>query len=248
MTAINAILKRDRAIMMTDAALYSPSGDIIGFGQKAFAIPSLKAAIAVRGAQKVAALLAMEMAMVYKSFDHLLADAEDDLRKFCDASFMHLSDLGMSDIDIVVVGWSDAANCAKGCSYNTVTDEFELIDGWEISPFPADERENLRAVGAVAELHWTESTFDPIRHGIPYMEAQRRLLCDVNGRLTRIVGGHILLTEITREGVFQRVIHHWDDEIGQPISPAAFVPPSPSTMSRQQRRAMERQQRKSNVN
>src|SRR5690606_2085926 len=41
MTAINVFLKADKAIMMTDGALYNLAGEIVGFGPKALALPTM---------------------------------------------------------------------------------------------------------------------------------------------------------------------------------------------------------------
>jgi hypothetical protein len=37
-----------------------------------------------------------------------------------------------------------------------------------------------------------------------------------------LVGGHITLTEVSKDGVSQRVVHRWADEPGVPIEPEPF--------------------------
>ncbi|HEV7417679.1 MAG TPA: hypothetical protein VGN98_16095 [Tianweitania sediminis] len=255
MTAINAVLKRDRAILMTDASLYDPDGTVVAFGMKAVAIPNLKAAIAVRGAQKVAALLAMEMACTYRDFDHLLERAPDDMPRFYDSVILHLADIGMQNIDVLIVGWSDQDRTAKGFAFTSQPedgdDECEELDSWALAPWPSDdERENLQAIGARPEFNWTAESFDPIRHGIPIMEAQRRMRIvpgdpEAGAEPIHIVGGNILLTEVTADGITQRIVHRWEDDCpGEPIRPAAFSAAQPQTLSRQQRRALERSMKK----
>ena len=249
MTAINVFLRRDRAIMMTDASLYTPQGVVVGFGQKAVAIPSLRAVLACRGNQKVTALLAMELAAAYSSFDEMAENAAGHLRHYHDLHLMELAQLGLQDINIVVAGWSGGADAPAGFYYDSTSDAFDMIDGYAAGPLPdEDEDANLHAIGCEIDVDVSPAAFDPVRHGIPFMEAQRRMQIEISdvAEPMSIVGGHILLSEVTREGVSQRIIHRWDDEIGEPIVPAPFVAPATSTMTRQQRRAMERQQRKAN--
>lgn len=243
MTAINVFLRRDRAIMMTDASLYTPQGVIVGFGQKAVAMPNMRAVIACRGSQKVTALLAMEMSAVYQGYDELFHNAERDLRAYHDQHLMELSRLGLQEINIVVAGWSASKNAPAGFYFDSSTDTFEEIDGYVAGPLP-DEAEdaNLHAIRCEIDVDVDPAAFDPVRHGIPFMEAQRRMkleISDVSEPMS-IVGGHILLTEVSRDSVSQRVIHRWNDEIGMPIEPAEFVPPPPVPMNRHQRRALAR--------
>lgn len=250
MTAINVFLRRDRAIMLTDASLYTPQGLVVRFGQKAVAMPHLRSVIACRGSQMVTALLAMGLAATYSSFDEMANHAAADLPRYHDQHLMDLARLGLQDINIVVAGWSESADAPSGFYYDSTTDAFEMIDGYVSGPvLDEEENANLHAIGCEIDVDVSPAAFDPIRHGIPFMEAQRRMqieISDVSEPMS-VVGGHILLSEVTRDGVSQRVIHHWDDEIGEPISPAPFVAQATSTMSRQQRRAMERQQRKSHA-
>jgi len=247
MTAINVFLRRDRAIMMTDAAMYTPQGVIVGFGQKAVAMPRQRAVIACRGAQKVTALLAMELSITYPSFDAMAENAEADLRTYHEQHLMELAALGMQDINVVVAGWSDRINGPAGFYYDSTVDVFGMVDGFVGGPLINDEElDNLHSIECEIDVDVAVADFDPIRHGIPFMEAQRRMRIEVSDIADpiSIVGGHILLTDVTRDGVSQRVIHEWPDEVGAPIEPVPFKATPPVGLSRQQRRAMEREARK----
>ena len=256
MTAINAVLKPDRAVILTDGLAYNQHGLILGECQKTVAMPTLKAAIAVRGAQKIAAILAMELTFRCPNFDSLLDQAEEFFAGFTDRMLALLQfgtdeDLSaLGDAQIVVVGWSDRRKEAVGFYYLTDQPEpFGWIEDYAFSPVPSDEEDaNLKSVGAEIEVSYSPKAFNPIRHGIPLMEAQRRMKIDPPGlnldEPISIVGGHVLVTECTTEGVSQRVIHRWNDEPGEMVIPEPFGASSQSGLSRQQRRALERQANK----
>lgn len=229
MTAINVVLRRDSAVMMTDAAIYSPQGLVLGFGQKAVAIPGMKAVVAVRGAQKITALLAMEMSVTFRSIDQLIAAGDT----YFDAIMELIADTlpeGLEEAQIVVAGWSDAQDRAVGCIYCTSDDDgetFRLIDNYAFAPLP-DENEfrRLRMQRAEIEHSYRPSEFDPIRHGIPLLEAQRRMkiipiAADMEEAIS-IVGGNVLLTEVDRDGVSQRIVHEWPDVASENIAPEPF--------------------------
>ncbi|WP_427024853.1 hypothetical protein ACP4J4_02640 [Aureimonas ureilytica] len=264
MTAINVFVRPDRAFLMTDGAFYLPDGHIVGFGNKAMPIPNLNAAIAVRGLQKVVAEFAFDFSIRYRNFDDLAARLQDDLSEWQDLRARDAGYTAWSDVDLYVVGWSDDEQRMKALNFMTraggtdyAVGEVEEIGEFTVGPYPSDEEwfVNLRSLGASLEGDDAVRRFDPIRHGIPIMEAQRRMMVDpaeMGSAFTgttpiSLVGGHITLTEVSKDGVSQRVVYRWADEPGVPIKPAAFVAPSrirptpPSNLSRQQRRAWERQ-------
>jgi hypothetical protein len=61
-----------------------------------------------------------------------------------------------------------------------------------------------------------------------------------------VVGGHIDYTVVSATGVTTRRIHSWPDRIGEPVQRGNVVPMA-AGMSRQQRRAAEREARKTRV-
>jgi len=251
MTAINVFLRRDRAIMMTDATVYPRNGEVIGMGTKAFPMPKINAVLAARGAQRAAMDLAFKMSMIYDDYDHMAAKAARDLARWHEEAVVSLAHEVQQDIQVVVAGWSERLRRPAGFLYDSSGDgEFAHMDELDDVQAPAlddIEEARLRSIGCEPGVHFTTATFDPVKHGIPLMEAQRRMkivIPDIAGNQSiHIVGGHILLSEVSRNGISQRVIHQWPDEPGELIRPAAFEQPVTAAMSRQQRRAMERQKR-----
>ncbi|MET5021554.1 hypothetical protein AAHH78_43230, partial [Burkholderia pseudomallei] len=49
MTAINALVRRDRVHLVTDGAVYQPDGAVIGSMQKAYILAQADAVLAYRG-------------------------------------------------------------------------------------------------------------------------------------------------------------------------------------------------------
>lgn len=142
-----------------------------------------------------------------------------------------------------------------------------LADGDVINP-DAFELQELTApvVFAPTVLHEkrAEAGFDEYANERDYptmlghmrklLELQRREVGNWDGVEFHAVGGYATIATVTKDGIEQSVFHRWpEDKIGELIQPGpldfgakATVTPISSTagMSRQQRRYMERQQRK----
>lgn len=248
MTAINAILQRHRGVLFTDGSIYTAQGTIVGFGDKAIAMPSLKAVIACRGNQKATGLLAMQFTVNYATYDDMIERVGDDLRDWHDDIVMHLGQYGFQDVEFVAVGWSDKQRRPVGFIYESKSGISETFDEISLSPMP--EIETLKALALRGCNIAHVDRLDPVKHGIQIMEAQRgmKIMISDLAEEMHIVGGHIVATEITRDGISQRVIHRWVDEIGEPIQPSRDEPQPAATttipglpMNRQQRRAAERE-------
>lgn len=262
MTAINIFLRRDRAVLMTDGAFYLPDGQIIGFGNKALPIPNLNAAIAVRGLQKVVADFALDFSIRYQSFDDMVDRVGDDLSEWQDTRERDAGYTSWADVDLYLVGWSDREERPRAFNFQTrdtgneyAVGEVEEVEGFTVGPYPEPKEwfVNLRSIGVDLCPDDAMRRFDPIRHGLPIMEAQRRMMVDpseMGSAFTgtvpmSLVGGHVTVTEITKGGISQRTVHRWNDGVGVPIAPEPFVmekraEPAPAGMSRQQRRAFEK--------
>ena len=83
-----------------------------------------------------------------------------------------------------------------------------------IISMPPPSREDFRAAGY--DLRADLEKVDPESYLLHCMEIQRRKRFD--GR--HVVGGHAVLTTVTRDGVAQRAVHSWpEDRAGKPIKP-----------------------------
>lgn len=232
MTAINIYLQQSRGILMTDALFIdmADTGRPVGFSEKCVAVPGQRMAVAARGDERVPKGVAFDIALLYEGIDSLIADEGQGVRDSYQTFLRSGLGVTVADVDVMIVGWSDIEDRPRGCylAYRAngwSFDEFDHADGFGYPDLPDIEFDRLAAAGLSPEIHYNNSTFDPIYHGVPLMEAQRRTpapLPSANGKPVFSIGGHILLTEVTRDGVTQTVIHEWPDKWGVPIRPAPY--------------------------
>jgi hypothetical protein len=225
--------------MLTDASIYQPDGTIVAFEEKAFPVASWNGAISGRGNCWWATVLTIAEAQ--GSFDAFVAQSAPIIEREHKAAITRGELHGQTMIEVHVVGWSEREDRAKGYvlqSPNGLEDEFSRPryvwcdhDDGEGGMFRCHQetiRENwiLHRQGAEPGEDYDAGSFDPVRHGIPLMEMQRRGRADARlGPFAgmHVIGGHILLTVVDREGTRQGVIHEWPDVVGEPIRPAPLV-------------------------
>ncbi|WP_082557910.1 hypothetical protein [Methylobacterium sp. Leaf361] len=249
MSAVNVICGSRRACVLTDASLYDAAGTIVGFELKAFAIESWTGVITGRG-NWWGPTFVRTLAETFASFDEFLTRSASAIEREHRAA-MAAGDLaGQTLIEVHAVGWSERRDRPEAYvlrSPSAFLDVDELPYVWRsledeggtfhCAHLNAGELWNLHRQGAEPDVDWTVETFDPVRHGIPLMEFQRRQPSDeragpgVAGK--HVIGGALWLTVINREGVRQGVIREWPDQVGAPIRPEPLdvaalpkVPPS----------------------
>lgn len=252
MTAINIIRQQHRISILTDTALYDREGVVHAFGQKAATIPHLKVAIATRGAAILPGLMAACLGMRFATFDALVEDGGPAVESLYNEFFALISGGGETELDLYIAGWSEARKQPE--VYELYSEFSPSLDGrtaWTFYPLEdgafimAPDPEEL--ADHVFRPGWTVERLDPISDGLAIMEAQRQFTGGAtsheDGNL-HLIGGAAVLTEIKEDGITQRVIRRWNDQIGEKINPEpAAVPETVVHLSRQQRRAMERAQR-----
>lgn len=238
MTAINAFLRRERGFLMTDGAFYDETGMPLGFGSKVFAIPNLNAVIAARGFAGICPLIAPNLSVRFASFDEMVENVEPDLVRFADENAQHLEAVGFPDFELHIMGWSEKHRRPRHFMFGTREQEdedddppFTLVenDSYVVAP-PITDDERFRVLPQLGVFlgmpEFTEdmkTKFDPVLHGVPIMQAQRRSLDTFVGRdgdnVLCSVGGHIAVAEVGPDGVSQRILHRWPDVAGQPATP-----------------------------
>ena len=234
MSVANVIVSSQRACLLTDSSLYDADGTIIAFEPKAYPIDSWNGAITGRG-NWWGVTFARDLAEAYGSFDEFLAKSAPAIdrahRMALAAEALH----GQSLIEVSVIGWSEQRDRAEAYllqspnnlrgdipwyTWVSLNDEDENIHFHGIS---TRARWQLHRQGAEPDVDFTAETFDPIRHGLPLIEAQRRspgnetLGEGMGGRY--LIGGELWLTVVDRKGVRQGIIHSWPDKVGEPIRP-----------------------------
>ncbi|MDP4022343.1 hypothetical protein Q8W71_06890 [Methylobacterium sp. NEAU 140] len=252
MSAVNVICGSRRACVLTDASLYDGSGTIVAFALKAHAVDSWNGVITGRGANW-GSLYAAELAETFGSFDEFVsrsAPVIETAHRAALAEWMSSDVKGQSFIEVHVIGWSERRDRPEAyvlCSPSAFLDAEEPTYVWRsleeeggifhCAHLNGGEMWQLHRQSAEEGVDWTVETFDPVRHGIPLMEAQRRQPADTRAGEgaagKHVIGGELWLTVVDREGVRQGVIHEWPDRVGEPIRPAPLdegslpkVPPS----------------------
>lgn len=247
MTAMNVILGSTKAFVLSDSVMYRSNGVIDSFGLKTV-VATGGAAIAVRGDYRLAPALAEAFEDAYSSIDDVMIDECRNLCERYDQTVEEFGDGTPAHAQFTITGWSEDEGKPIGVIV-TLDDEgwsFSRIDGGLCAPLPgATELSQLGLLGLAPGEDWQPDDFDPMKHGVPMLEAQRRMKLTISPTSGKVhaVGGDVTLTTVTEDGITQEVIHRWDDQIGSRIEAASFVRPVVEGMNRQQRRAIERANR-----
>jgi hypothetical protein len=244
MTAINIIRQRYRVSILTDGAGYTSDGTLQGHLTKCMTIPHLRTAVATRGSGLLTALFAANFGCVANSFDHLVSIGGAFAEELYDANFAGICASSETEVEIFIAGWSESNNRPE--AYFLCSDDRHGFEPWQFHPIPQDvtvaplpSPEELKAGGF--DLSMNPANFDPVRHGVMVMEVQRKMKLQPSpyGDECHIVGAFACLTEITKDGISQKIIKRWPDKMGEMIDPGVAEDPI-VPVSRQQRRAMER--------
>lgn len=253
MTAINLIRQRRRACIMTDGAGYDINGVVRAFYQKVATIAHLRAAVAVRGSAVAPMLFAAEFGARFRTFDELVEQGGSVAEAVYDGNFGAITWSGHVELELFLAGWSESRNRPE--TYWLVSDDSHSraalgVNAWEfieaepfqVAPVPTPE------LLAAQNFDVTDiERVDPVRDGLKVMEAQRRFVGEMQtdgiarGPVSA-VGGFVNLTEIREDGISQRIIHRWNDIIGQRINPERACADNlePARMSRAERRRLEK--------
>lgn len=251
MTAINIIVGTAKAFVMTDSTLYRPNGEIVGFGRKCFVSDDARLAVGSRGDSRLPSSIAEVCGDLYDGIDDLIGECGRSLRGLYERT---IEEHGAIDAaaQMFFVGWSRRMGRPVAVSLMFDGADWSFDDRSEegvVGPLPdATEMSRLQMLRAAPGSDYDAETFEPIAHGIPLIEAQRRMKVKISSSPTSpasfVIGGEVLLTTVAEAGIAQEVIHSWPDEPGLPIEPAPFSLPITGGASRQQRRAAARQARK----
>ncbi|WP_267424815.1 hypothetical protein [Methylobacterium sp. GC_Met_2] len=231
MSLVNVFATSRRVVVLTDTSLYNATGRIIGFDQKTVGVASWNGALTFRG-NAWGMCAGRELAERYGSFDEFVAQSGPEFEREHLGALAagHLS--GQTLIEVHVAGWSEREDRARAFvlrspgapgdhapPYTWVEIEGAWHDDFDLMALC-----RLHRQGAEPDEDWTPETFDPLRHGIPLAEEQRRkgaaAWTGFGGR--HVIGGELWLTVIDRDGARLGPIHEWPDIAGEPIQPAPF--------------------------
>lgn len=228
MTAINVIRRNDGVIFLTDTASYRRDGVVKQFSSKVLMMPLIPAVLAFRGSNLVAENMVPIVTGGLSDYDELLEFLPISA-KVAVENAMPISQFGINGgkAEIVVGGWSKARNRAEthvlftyeGAKVGTADGTLMDVEPYTIVEAPpvmgTQPPQDLADEFGLPHFDAAE-VFDPIVHGIPLMQAQRRF----KGELEfYAVGGSIQMTTVYPSGIDSRVIHTWPDKADQPITP-----------------------------
>lgn len=277
MTAINVLLQRDAAHLVTDAAWYDLDGVVQHFGPKAQVVGHWPGAIATRGPGLANALIATEAGLLFADLDAFAEAAPGFLAEWCEREAHRLAGFEeQAHVEIIAVGWSkarnapraifvqsrDAAGLAAASGITVAEGEhaggaFEVleIEPGYVRPVPSAEALAFYGVDP-------EADFDAMPSLTGYAKglvcAQRELREPILPGEDPVcfVGGYVMQTIVTRDGVSTSKVASFPDEIGTRIhatrgdmvgAPVAAnvvkMPPRPG-LTRKERRAAEAAARK----
>ena len=231
MSAVNIIVQRSAAHIITDGAKYLASGELVGIGSKCAALPHLPALMSLRG-PNVLGFVAETIGLKFASFDAFVDGVEVALEEFVDENEYLWEDSGQTLIELMFVGWSEVHR--KFGAYAIRTAEAndkhtEAPDGganvihtkpYQLTELPSGvmapvvSEDALKSVGLSVSSH---EQFDPIVDGRRLLEAQRALKVSLfdGDPPTYHCGGLAMLSTVTRDGTVQKVFHRWPDKVGE---------------------------------
>jgi hypothetical protein len=255
---------------MTDAAAYDgTTGELHAVDLvKCIALPDLHLAVSCNGPALLGQHMSEKIADEFTSFDDLIARGESELpRMFQD--YAEYARGGDAYSTLYVIGWHRHAARPAAYIMNLWTDGsaklarvLEQSEGTEAfhrfkfeeqllagTPLPGDDLIQAAGLRIPDDVNDMRPELDLLH----LMEVQRHE--KIAGHYW--VGGNALLTSIDANGVTQKVVHEWrEDVVGEPIAPlpidwkawrAARIISSaniPAGLSRLQRERMEKKARK----
>lgn len=213
MTAFLAVKQTGRVHLLTDGACYDADGTMAAVGNKVIELPKASAAVTLRGLQEPGPMLADAFGE-FKSFDALIARAPGILTRVK----KHWRDICPIDWEAMIVGVSQAG--VSEIHFCPIGGELTAVDDGYYAAGPQPTARTYIESGFVPfdDL----STFDPVTHGVPVMEAFRRTRAACPGLEDDLygVGAFIAHTLVERDSTATKIIHLWPDVLGEKIDPA----------------------------
>jgi|GEM_PF-3082626 len=252
MSALNVFMARDRVSILVDTAGYGQDGRLIRFVAKANALPHVPAVFAARGSWVVPFIFAPRFGERFATFDEMVTDGAQFADEIHADSYQFIASSGEENVDLVMAGWSESRDRPE--AYVLTSFGRNGLSAWQFYPIteavalPGPSEEAAIAAGFVEK---DQAHYDPATDGLKLMQAQRSMrwpvISDSDAEEEHhLVGGAAVLIEVTKAGINQRIIHRWNDKVGEHIRPEPLIvrPTATVGLSRQQRRAMARQMSK----
>lgn len=255
MSAVTVFARGNRAVLLSDTAGYDPDVIVRAWVNKVATLPHLRTAMVGQGAAEALSTLSDRLACELQTFDSMIEHGEAFLAAEHDLHMMRWADGGNPDFRLCIVGWSTSRKRFEAHYIHS-------IDSLGIPPFTFVQKElilapmlaasDLEALGVPTD--GGAFAADAQTHLLRILKLQRRVPAPVHNfegvSEGYSIGGEVIATELTLEGITQRVIHRWPDKLDEPIRPepmpADLVRPQaasvPGGLNRRARRELEAQQ------
>ncbi len=217
MTALNVIVQRDRAHLITDAATTcTATGRVVLIETKVWAFPALKAAFATSGA--------VVPGDIASFLDGRTARTQGDLKAIIAALAHHMT-ARADQIRPLLKG-----NEANGARVAAIAwnDRLKRPEAWSVGTYGLSGHGGADGVIYTGGPGWLAPAFegedylsrwddlDPATDGVEILEAQRRT---VGPQGWHVVGGFGELVTVTRKGLRWRTLVTWpQDKLGERIT------------------------------
>ena len=222
MSAILVFNQSDKISLLTDAAHYTVTGDLVAAAPKCYALPHLNCAIAWRGGAYgsiVAPIL--EAIAPLESFDQIERSLPELLKSV--AAVAEAQGNEPEPFEIHIAGYSRGA----GRSYLMNNHRHQPgIDPYTVTPTgPVMVSPGDAELNAEIASRWPNRSIDdldPETMGLEIMELQRGQKYEANfhGLLPKIciVGGVAQMTTVWPDHIETRILRRWPDKRGAPIA------------------------------
>jgi hypothetical protein len=229
MTAINALVVPDAAYMITDTAIYDGFAIVHGFSTKVTTLPHLGMAISTSGAHEQHDAVVRGL-FEFMSFDAFVDGGEVKLRELWDDGHFQLvgPDDGRENFRLVVIGWSDRDKSPQLhvlCTEAQPDCEPFTLTAAPIAINPGEHPKVLEEAGLTVDGNAVGEPEDWLCRLIDLQRSRRAgprgTPCTYeepdaeNGSYN--IGGHAVLTKLTRHGIVQRVVRRWNDRLHSTI-------------------------------
>ncbi|QTH20807.1 hypothetical protein HRJ34_21160 [Rhizorhabdus wittichii] len=215
MTACNMIISDDRAVFLTDTALFDPDGVVVGFERKVVCMPRLGLAISLTGMMIGGPAVLRAMFRPFRTQAEALEELPDVAWAIREVNMEHCARDGRRwacDVTLAIAVYDIGDRRFSGRLLSTGN---LPIRGTGQAYVPGTYLQVRNCISPAIDRHLPVE-FSVIEHGRWLLERQRRTLSSGG---YHSVGGMAELRIITAEGSRKRVISTWPDRVGEKIVP-----------------------------
>jgi hypothetical protein len=268
MSAIITLRQRRAIHVATDAASYTDDGILRAIGQKCFAFPALKMAVAGIGAPDAALLFGSTISELFGTFDDVVDSLSEAVLALVSRHPIIIEHASEPRFTLFFAGLTERGPEEYSISYWTPGHRPPFHPEENLLK-PIKTKGGLSACPPLSHAEYFVSGVD-LRgqesevlerltddNLVMMMECQRRQMrpCDDKESMRSWIGGYCQITTINDSGIHQRIARRWDEDIiGQPIAPLPVplsgssspvkMPAGVSGLNRQQRRALKAQRKR----